>query len=469
VSVPGAFSLQGWLCFFLVQAQGACANAIAAKLDGFRIRTNKVHVTNVGWVEVLKENEYNMEQGMTMEAVTKHRKSTAVHNKKGSKFEHDDYCFNCDDGGEMICCSRCDHIITHLLLAYHKALIALCYRCPRVFHLECVGLKQLPSTRLQWSCPQHMCGLCPPEDARKTMQSSLSMRCVICPASFCFEHLPPKEDYMIVYDWWPFARQGFSLSPKKNYCYITCSPKCSKEARRREKLHDTERAALPDAAEEEAQLVNDADAKAAALQKAEADAKEKAAKKGDDEAAALAKKAEAVEAAKISDAVYRLPIGSSVMIHSLSAQAQYNGLIGIVHRFDESQRRLVVKLNTTTGAGIHLALQRNFIAQMGLKVELLVPPHEGKQGKIIGADYISKPPTIKLSIESCVQMTATARMEDILFPNGTAVKFVDLVARPHLNGEWGIIKAFDRKADRYTIAKKLDAVMISVKRLNVSL
>ena len=290
------------------------------------------------------------------------------------------------------------------------------------------------------------------------------MRCVICPASFCVEHQPPKEDYLVVYDWWPFIRQGFSLSPKKNYCYISCSPACTKEARRLTAIHDLERAALPDAAEEEAaKLAKDAEEKAAALQQAELAAKA-AAKKAEDAAAATAKKAAASEAAKISDATLRLPVGSSVLVHGLSAQVQYNGMIGSIHRFDEKQRRLIVKLND-----VHLAIGRPFIAQLGLKVQLLASPHEGQLAKIIGVDYSIRPPSVKLATQSDAPATVIARMEDVLFADGTALKLVDLESKPNFNGEWGVVKGFDRQADRYTIALTRDAVKLSVKRCNVSL
>ena len=341
-------------------------------------------------------------------------------------------------------------------------LIVIDCRCPRVFHLQCVGLKQLPSW--QWTCPQHACSLCSPENAKKTKLSNMSMRCVICPASFCVEHQPPKEDYLVVYDWWPFIRQGFSLSPKKNYCYISCSPACTKEARRLTAIHDLERAALPDAAEEEAaKLAKDAEEKAAALQQAELAAKA-AAKKAEDAAAAKAKKAAASEAAKIWDATMRLPVGSSILVHGLSAQVQYNGMIGSIHRFDEKQRRLIVKLND-----VHLAIGRAFIAQLGLKVQLLASPHEGQLAKIIGVDYSIRPPSVKLATQSDAPATVIARMEDVLFADGTALKLVDLESKPNFNGEWGVVKGFDRQADRYTIALTRDAVKLSVKRCNVSL
>ena len=97
-------------------------------IDGARermARTNRVHVANVGWVDVLRENEYNMEHGMPMESITKHRKSTAVR-EKGAKFEHDDYCFYCADGGELLCCTWCDHIHPTLRCRLPQAHIGSC-------------------------------------------------------------------------------------------------------------------------------------------------------------------------------------------------------------------------------------------------------------------------------------------------------------------------------------------------------
>ncbi|MBA0555887.1 hypothetical protein Golob_026037 [Gossypium lobatum] len=48
----------------------------------------------------------------------------------------DDVCSACCDGGELICCDR----------------------CPSAFHVNCVGLKEVPDG--DWFCPSCCCGIC---------------------------------------------------------------------------------------------------------------------------------------------------------------------------------------------------------------------------------------------------------------------------------------------------------------------
>jgi hypothetical protein len=42
---------------------------------------------------------------------------------------HEDYCFMCDGGGDLICCGQ----------------------CPKVYHLKCAGLDAVPAGA--WTCP----------------------------------------------------------------------------------------------------------------------------------------------------------------------------------------------------------------------------------------------------------------------------------------------------------------------------
>ncbi|XVF36422.1 hypothetical protein REPUB_Repub19eG0057200 [Reevesia pubescens] len=52
------------------------------------------------------------------------------------KYETDEVCSTCRDGGELICC---DH-------------------CPSAFHVNCLGLKEVPDG--DWFCPSCCCGIC---------------------------------------------------------------------------------------------------------------------------------------------------------------------------------------------------------------------------------------------------------------------------------------------------------------------
>ncbi|VDM34105.1 unnamed protein product [Hydatigera taeniaeformis] len=75
---------------------------------------------------------------------------------------HEDYCFRCGDGGEMIACNRAS--------------------CPRVYHLGCLGLSTPP--RGDWHCPWHFCDVCG--------HPSLQM-CCRCPNSYCLDHSSTKD------------------------------------------------------------------------------------------------------------------------------------------------------------------------------------------------------------------------------------------------------------------------------------
>ncbi|EUB64586.1 Histone-lysine N-methyltransferase, H3 lysine-36 and H4 lysine-20 specific [Echinococcus granulosus] len=75
---------------------------------------------------------------------------------------HEEYCFRCGDGGEMIVCNRAS--------------------CPRVYHLGCLGLSTPP--RGDWHCPWHFCDICG--------NPSLQM-CCRCPNSYCLDHTSTKD------------------------------------------------------------------------------------------------------------------------------------------------------------------------------------------------------------------------------------------------------------------------------------
>ncbi|KAJ8285951.1 hypothetical protein GJAV_G00032840 [Gymnothorax javanicus] len=77
--------------------------------------------------------------------------------KPESKQTHEDFCFSCGEGGELVMCDRKD--------------------CPKAYHLQCLNLLELPHGR--WECPWHQCSIC---------QSPASSSCYFCPASFCREH-----------------------------------------------------------------------------------------------------------------------------------------------------------------------------------------------------------------------------------------------------------------------------------------
>ncbi|XP_075063136.1 histone-lysine N-methyltransferase NSD3 isoform X4 [Mixophyes fleayi] len=70
---------------------------------------------------------------------------------------HEDFCFRCGDGGELVMCDKRD--------------------CPKAYHLLCLNLTQPPYGK--WDCPWHQCDKC---------GAASSSFCDFCPSSFCKEH-----------------------------------------------------------------------------------------------------------------------------------------------------------------------------------------------------------------------------------------------------------------------------------------
>uniref|UniRef100_A0A673TD10 Histone-lysine N-methyltransferase NSD3 n=1 Tax=Suricata suricatta TaxID=37032 RepID=A0A673TD10_SURSU len=77
--------------------------------------------------------------------------------KAEPKQMHEDYCFQCGDGGELVMCDKKD--------------------CPKAYHLLCLNLTQPPYGK--WECPWHQCAEC---------GSPAVSFCEFCPRSFCKDH-----------------------------------------------------------------------------------------------------------------------------------------------------------------------------------------------------------------------------------------------------------------------------------------
>ncbi|KAK3095090.1 hypothetical protein FSP39_010180 [Pinctada imbricata] len=73
------------------------------------------------------------------------------------KKEHEDDCFRCGEGGELVMCDRTG--------------------CPKVYHLHCLKLSKPPHGK--WDCPWHHCDEC---------GRQATTMCVECPNSFCQDH-----------------------------------------------------------------------------------------------------------------------------------------------------------------------------------------------------------------------------------------------------------------------------------------
>ncbi|PVD31080.1 hypothetical protein C0Q70_10357 [Pomacea canaliculata] len=73
------------------------------------------------------------------------------------KKEHEDECFRCGEGGELVMCDKPN--------------------CPKVYHLQCLNLAKPPHGK--WLCPWHHCDVC---------GKLANKLCSECPNSFCQQH-----------------------------------------------------------------------------------------------------------------------------------------------------------------------------------------------------------------------------------------------------------------------------------------
>ncbi|KAG6816477.1 hypothetical protein H0H87_005764 [Tephrocybe sp. NHM501043] len=113
-----------------------------------------------------------------------------VKKARGKKFESEEWCIHCRDGGELI----------------------ICPRCPRVFHAKCRGLSKAELRSPLVSCSQHSCAVC---NRSTTDSGGMLFRCRTCPQAFCDDCLP-EGDLSAIGDTLPELpaqfRRTFSLS-----------------------------------------------------------------------------------------------------------------------------------------------------------------------------------------------------------------------------------------------------------------
>lgn len=120
--------------------------------------------------------------------------------KKQSVMYHYDECFLCNDGGDLVTCDI----------------------CPHVYHLDCVGLKNLPKG--MWRCPWHSCSEC---DKSSSKAEGVLFHCMTCPLTYCFECAP--DEYTVVSPQWNSAAalkiaslNGRGMSCPRSYRFFQC-------------------------------------------------------------------------------------------------------------------------------------------------------------------------------------------------------------------------------------------------------
>ncbi|KAG1675203.1 Histone-lysine N-methyltransferase NSD3 [Nymphon striatum] len=90
-------------------------------------------------------------------------------NKLKKKLLHEDECFRCGDGGDLVLCDR--------------------RNCPKCYHLKCLHLEQEPPGK--WDCPWHHCDDCGKPSVKL---------CSECPNSFCQKHSTPDNIQPMIED-----------------------------------------------------------------------------------------------------------------------------------------------------------------------------------------------------------------------------------------------------------------------------
>jgi hypothetical protein len=104
--------------------------------------------------------------------------------------------------------------------------------CPCAYHLDCLGLKKLPDSKMKWYCPHHNCFKC----HRKASAVGFTFRCENCFIAYCEDCCPPPSNSssssfssknktcQIIGECKRFTALGFRWP--SNACYIRCSKEC---------------------------------------------------------------------------------------------------------------------------------------------------------------------------------------------------------------------------------------------------
>jgi hypothetical protein len=130
--------------------------------------------------------------------------------KKRRVLRHDDECFLCNDGGELVTCDV----------------------CPHVYHLDCVGLDEMPKG--VWRCPWHSCSEC---DKSSSKAEGVLFHCMTCPLTYCFECAPDRYTATTA-RWSALAErkseylQSRGMDCPKSYRFFLCS-ECVDDNRQR--------------------------------------------------------------------------------------------------------------------------------------------------------------------------------------------------------------------------------------------
>ncbi|XP_054168749.1 histone-lysine N-methyltransferase NSD2-like [Oppia nitens] len=107
------------------------------------------------------EENHNKKNASNGQNSKKKKKKNETSKKDFSRM-HDDDCFSCGEGGDLVMCDR--------------------KGCPKSYHLECLKLQTIPKGK--WECPRHFCDTC---------GKAATALCEFCPNSLCKEHAIPSK------------------------------------------------------------------------------------------------------------------------------------------------------------------------------------------------------------------------------------------------------------------------------------
>ena len=156
------------------------------------------------------------------------------HNKaKRRKLRHEDFCFSCEDGGELLECSV----------------------CPKVYHptSECAGLSDNKVPKGTWICPWHACWEC---ERKSSQAGGMLFHCTECPLAYCFDCAPDKYTTQrtgtTAHKYIAAMLENRGCASTKSYLFFTCDD-CDPRRVAREKAEEEKRELQQKRAEAERQ------------------------------------------------------------------------------------------------------------------------------------------------------------------------------------------------------------------------
>ena len=204
--------------------------AIARSKRQSKSRMTSVHVTGVGQVQVLRENDYAMGEEMPNSVAGGGGGEKKVGRQlAGRDFLHEERCLCCWKGAAAGAAAkvRAQFGPTPSVKALNSGVgggLRGCDLCPAAFHLKCVGIREADAGSWgTWACPHHACTVC---GRKAAAVGGLLFRCSVCPDAFCEDHLPSEA--LIMGENPRFQALGHT-HPKQG-CYLLHSAACVAKA-----------------------------------------------------------------------------------------------------------------------------------------------------------------------------------------------------------------------------------------------